>query len=182
MELSSFSSPFSDDELRQLGFDGWAKDYLSGPEPVLALFCSENRIHQTPISLRDISDEDFARLEKGSLSSWVAGKRSYQITRRREYGPDATSTRVRQIKPAQAWTSQPVDDSVRRGHQQNISMWNSELQEAKDTLESEKAVMAEVKASYEQIEREKVCARDFGLEIPCITDYCLTERDRSREG
>ncbi|KAJ5825307.1 hypothetical protein N7474_002445 [Penicillium riverlandense] len=155
MELSSFSSPFSDDELRQLGFDGWAKDYLSGPEPVLALFCSENRMHQTPISLRDISDEDFARLETGSLSSWVAGKRNYQVTRRREYGPDATSTRVRQIKPAQAWTSQPVDDSVRRGHQQNINMWNSELQEAKDTLESEKAAVAEVKASYEQNEREK---------------------------
>jgi len=36
-------------------------------------------------------------------------------------------------------------------------MWNDELQEAKDLLESEKTAMAGVKAGYEQNERERVC-------------------------
>lgn len=177
--LDSLKAPLSDEELHQLGFEGWAKDFLSGPEPVLAMLCSENRLHQTPVSLRDVSNDTFTRLERSSLSSWVAGKRAYQVSRRREYGPDAVSTRVRSVNAAQKWTSQPVDDSVKRELRQNIDIWNGELQEIKETMQKEKETMTEVHEAHSRLERERVC--DDSLDINKLTNL-VTEGDGGREG
>lgn len=157
LSLNTMKAPMTSDALTGLGFDGWAKDFLVGPDPVIAMLCSEKNLHATPIAIRDVSDEVFTQLEGGLMSSWVAGKNSYQVTRRREYGPGATSTRVRQIRPATVWTSQPVDVSLKRQHQENIALWNEQLQGFKDKLESEKTAMLKIKEEYEQTEREIVC-------------------------
>ncbi|KAJ5474183.1 hypothetical protein N7475_003749 [Penicillium sp. IBT 31633x] len=154
LSLNTMKAPMTSDALTGLGFDGWAKDFLVGPDPVIAMLCSEKNLHATPIAIRDVSDEVFTQLEGGLMSSWVAGKNSYQVTRRREYGPGATSTRVRQIRPATVWTSQPVDVSLKRQHQENIALWNEQLQGFKDKLESEKTAMLKIKEEYEQTERE----------------------------
>lgn len=154
--LGNLRSPFSEDEVRRLGFDAWAKDLLSGPEPVLAMLCSENRLNQTPVGLKDISDDMYAELESGSLSSWVSGKYSYQVNRRREYGPSATSTRVRPVKPAQVWTSKPVDASVKQQHQENIELWKEQLAEVSDKMRSEKATLTEVHSAHERNTEETV--------------------------
>jgi hypothetical protein len=156
LSLDTMRAPMSNDQLAQLGFDGWARDFLTGPDPVIAMLCSEKNLHSTPIGLREISNEVFARLEEGLMSSWVSGKRSYQVTRRREYGPGATSTRVREIKPAQMWTEQPVDVSLKREHQQNIMLWNEQLQDIKEKLESERAAVLKIREEHEQAEREMV--------------------------
>ncbi|CDM27265.1 hypothetical protein DTO013E5_4511 [Penicillium roqueforti] len=154
LSLDTMRPPMTNDQLAQLGFDGWARDFLVGPDPVIAMLCSEKSLHLTPIGLREISNEVFARLEEGSMSSWVSGKKSYQVTRRREYGPGATSTRVREIKPAQVWTEQPVDVSLKREHQENITLWNEQLQDIKEKLESERAAVKKISEEHEQTERE----------------------------
>lgn len=156
LSLDTMRAPMPKDQLTQLGFDGWAKDFLVGPDPVIAMLCSEKNLHSTAIGLREISNEVFARLEEGLMSSWVSGKKSYQVTRRREYGPGATSTRVREIKPAQVWTEQPVDVSLKREHQENITLWNEQLQDIKEKLESERAMLLKIREEHEQAEREMV--------------------------
>lgn len=158
--LNTFQPQISDEQFRSLGFDGWAKDYLAGPDPVLALLCSENRLHQTPLVLRDISDEEFKKMESGPVSTWVAGKQSYQVVRRREYGPSATSTRVRQVRPAKYWTNQPVDTSAKDGIQEKIHGWKEELQQMHQRLESDKAKVAQIFDQRNDITTEKAC-------IPC---------------
>lgn len=154
--LDRFQPPLSQEQFRSLGFDGWAIDYLAGPDPVLALLCSENRLHSTPLVLRDISDEEFKKMESGPISVWVAGKQSYQVVRRREYGPDATSTRVRQVRVAKFWTNQPVDTSAKEGIQEKIRDWNEELQQIKQRLESDKAKVAQIVDQRNEITTEKV--------------------------
>jgi hypothetical protein len=154
--LENFRPPVSDEELRSLGFDGWAKDFLSGPEPVLAVLCSENRLHQTPVNLQDISDETFATLENGSISSWVAGKQSYQIVRRREYGPSAVSTRVRQVRPAQVWTSQAVDVVAKQEVERNILALKDELSQIKEKMESERSRLHRMGEEKKELDRERV--------------------------
>ncbi|KAL4936949.1 hypothetical protein BDV06DRAFT_82944 [Aspergillus oleicola] len=162
--LASLRSPISDDQMRNLGFQGWARDFLDGPEPVLAMLCSENQLFRTPISLRDISEDTYAALENGSMNvnSWVAGRQAYQITRRREYGPGASSTRVRQVRPANIWTSQPVDTSAKRELQRTIQELRGEETEIKETIESQRARMNELGDQHkvaseerEKLEREK---------------------------
>lgn len=154
--LESFQPPVPSDEIQKMGFDGWARDYLNGPEPILSVLCSENRLHQTPVTLRDISDEEFNQMESGSIASWVAGKQSYQITRRREYGPSATSTRVRQVRPARIWTSQPVDAMAKQDLEQASSALKEELRELHQQMESEKTKLTELGGAHKKINDERV--------------------------
>ncbi|KAL4883907.1 hypothetical protein BJY04DRAFT_226228 [Aspergillus karnatakaensis] len=155
LALDSLRSPLSDDNLKSLGFQGWAKDFISGPEPVLAVLCSENRLHQTPISLQDISDETYTTLERGSISSWVAGKQTYQIIRRREYGPGATSTRVRQVRPARVWTSQPVDTLAKAELEQTIGALREEKAAIEQKMESDRATLTELGENHERLKQER---------------------------
>ncbi|EKV10025.1 Structural maintenance of chromosome complex subunit SmcA [Penicillium digitatum] len=172
LSLDTMRAPMPKDQLTQLGFDGWAKDFLVGPDPVIAMLCSEKNLHSTAIGLREISNEVFARLEEGLMSSWVSGKKSYQVTRRREYGPGATSTRVREIKPAQVWTEQPVDVSLKREHQENITLWNEQLQDIKEKLESERAMLLKIREEHEQAEREmKDIEREKSAKQTAHTQY-----------
>lgn len=157
--LENLAVPMSNEEVSQLGFDGFAKDYLNGPEPVLAMLCSENRLHQTPITLRGISDEQYHVMESGeiaSISSWVAGKQNYQVVRRREYGPNASTTRVRQVRPAQVWTTQPVEQSAKQDVTQHIQELRLELREIEQQMESAKSQLTQLGRDHEQCERERV--------------------------
>ena len=106
-------------DLKAHGFDGWALDYVAGPEKVLAMLCNNSRLHVSPLGLRDISTEEFNALERTELGTWVAGKTRYQIRRRREY--NAQTTQTNSIRPAQIWTNQPVDISAKRDLQDNIA-------------------------------------------------------------
>ncbi|PLB49249.1 P-loop containing nucleoside triphosphate hydrolase protein [Aspergillus steynii IBT 23096] len=153
--LENFQPPVSGEEIQKMGFDGWAKDFLNGPDPILSVLCSENRLHQTPVTLRDISDEEFSRMENGSISSWVAGKQSYQVSRRREYGPSATSTRVRQVRPARVWTSQPVDTMAKQDLIQAVSALKEELRDLQQRMETEKANLTEMGQSHGKCEEER---------------------------
>ncbi|KAJ5980458.1 hypothetical protein N7481_007756 [Penicillium waksmanii] len=150
--LGHFTAP--DFDIQSLGFDGWANDFLTGPDPVIAMLCMENRLNQTPVGLREISEEAFAQMENGSLNSWVSGKHSYNVTRRREYGPGAQSTRVRQVKPAQAWTAKPADASVKQRYLDDIRQSREELAELQAKVVSDKAAAAELIADHRRVQDE----------------------------
>lgn len=108
--LESFQPPISRDEVSTLGLDGFAIDYLEGPAPVLAMLCSEKRLHQSGVSLRDHSDAEYEKLvNNGKVGQWAAGQHSYAVRRRREYGPQAMTTISKNIRPGRFWTSQPID-------------------------------------------------------------------------
>lgn len=125
--LDKFPPPVNKDELTRFGFQGWALDFIKGPEPVLAGLCVDSRIHRTAVGLRDTNAQQFDQLQNSPIDSWVTSKSSYNITRRREYGPGATSTRVRDIRRGTVWTDQPVDLTAKRELQERIDGWGEEV-------------------------------------------------------
>ncbi|KKZ59881.1 hypothetical protein EMCG_05267 [[Emmonsia] crescens] len=153
--LRDLQTPITDEELRALGFDCWAKDLLSGPEPVVAMLCSENRLHQTPIARRDITDEEHTRMTNSPISSWVTGRQSYQVIKRREYGPSAISTRVRQLRPAQFWTNQPADLSARSSIENNIKELQREVDTLQGVLDEQKESLGNLRGQYEDARKLK---------------------------
>lgn len=156
-QLNDLRPPLSADELHDLGFDGWAKDYLNGPEPVIAMLCNEQFLHRTPIVLRDISDQEYSRMEKSTaINSWVAGKRSYKVNRRREYGPGATSTTVKTVRPARVWTNQPVDVSLKQELLEVISGCKNEIEEIQQQIDSHRAEAEHTGQEYSARNKEKV--------------------------
>lgn len=125
--LDPFRPPVSVEHMKQYGFEGWALDYLNGPDPVLAMLCGEVHIHEAGVALRDTTPQQFGLLQNSPIQSWVTSKSTYRITRRREYGPSAMSTLVKNIRKAIVWTDQPVDLTAKRELQENIQGWTEEL-------------------------------------------------------
>ncbi|KAJ6014392.1 hypothetical protein N7540_008983 [Penicillium herquei] len=126
--------PLSNDNLRRLGLESWAKDLIQGPDTVIAMLCNENAFHRTPIGRRDISEEAFNELEGNKdLSSWISGTKNYSVARRPDLGDWATSTRTRNIRAASVWTSRPLDASVKDGHRATIR----DLEVRKEQIEAE---------------------------------------------
>lgn len=108
--LDNFRSPVGPQEAADMGLDGFAIDFLEGPKPVLAMLCAEKGLHRSGVSLGDHSDDQYERLvQSGVVSQWAAGKQSYTVRRRKEYGPQAMTTMTKNIQPGRYWTSQPVD-------------------------------------------------------------------------
>ena len=108
--LQAYLAPIDAQAAASLGLDGFAIDFLNGPEPVLAMLCAEKRLHQSGISLREHGDAEYERLvNSGTVSQWAAGKQSFIVRRRKEYGPNAMSAITKHIQPGRFWTSQPVD-------------------------------------------------------------------------
>lgn len=153
---SSFRPPLSKEEVTSLGFDGYVTDYLDGPEPVLAMLCAEKRLHASAVALRDISDEQFEQIQRDErLTQFAAGRRLYRITRRREYGPGAVSTRVTQFGRARFWSDQPVDAAEQAELRRKILELNGQREE----LERER----DAKAKHaEKLRMEK---DEFGRKI-----------------
>ena len=125
--LDSFRPPVGAEQMERFGFEGWALDYLNGPEPVLVMLCAEIHIHEAGIALRDTTPQQFELLQNSPVQSWATSKSTYKITRRREYGPGAMSTLVRDIRRATVWTDQPVDLTAKRELQENIQGWTEEV-------------------------------------------------------
>ncbi|KAL8968189.1 MAG: hypothetical protein Q9183_002579, partial [Haloplaca sp. 2 TL-2023] len=161
-KLDQFVPPIAREELGRYGLTGWALDYIKGPEPVMAMLCANVRLHQTGMGDRDTTPEHFDLLQNGPIENWVTKKSSYKITRRREYGPSATSTNVRDVKKAQIWTNQPVDTRAKRELQENIEGWQSEVSQVRIDFDEAQAEanklrddIRELQAGSRELQQEK---------------------------
>ncbi len=153
--LNQYRPPVSEEQMRSYGFEGWALDFIEGPELVLAMLCGEARLHQTGVTVKDISEQQYDALRESPIANWVSGKASYQIIRRREYGPGATSTRVRDLKKGRIWTDQPVDTGAKRELQMNIDQWRDEAQELKRQADEANEEIQRLRDQVTGLEREK---------------------------
>ncbi|KAM7205582.1 SMC5-like protein [Rhypophila sp. PSN 637] len=162
-EYSSFRPPLPKSQLTESGLDGYMTDYLEGPEPVLAMLCSHKRIHQSGVALKDLTDAQLNRiLDKGVINSFATGKSLYTISRRREYGPDAVSTRVLNVQKGRFWTDQPVDMSEKAELNKKLSEAQDEVAELKKEMDTLKArrnaqeqELAEIKQEEAELRKQK---------------------------
>lgn len=160
--LNSFQPPVDRSEVASLGLDGFAIDFLEGPAPVLAMLCAERRLHQSGVSLRDHNDAQYEGLvSSGKVNQWAAGKQSFVVRRRREYGPQAMTTVTKNIQPGKCWTSQPVDAQEKqelnrrlvelKGEKELMIVEYKELHQKVGALENQKVEI-----------NDKIVSREFG--------------------
>ncbi len=141
---ASFHPPLTSQQLSALQLDGFAVDFLEGPEPVLAMLCAERRLHSSAVGLKETSEEQFNQIvNDDKLGVWAAGTQSYRVTRRREYGPGAVSTATRDVRPGRYWTDQPTDG----GEKAELRMRKAELSEQLEDLKGQMKVLRDENAS-----------------------------------
>lgn len=156
-DLSSFRPPLPRENLSDLGIDGFALDFVEGPSPVLAMLCSEKKLHLTGVALSDINDDQYQRLSDGEkINSFATGKIYHRITRRREYGPGATSTITKNIQPGRWWTDEPVDSAAKAELEQRLKALQHEIAEIRQEFETTKAEQETVEDQITEINHEKV--------------------------
>ncbi|KAJ5180084.1 hypothetical protein N7492_003294 [Penicillium capsulatum] len=152
--MDRMRAPLSDSEIQRLGFDGWAKDYLNAPQPVLAMLCNDNGLHQIPVSVTENSPDVYTYLENQSaINCWVEGRTFHRTTRRREYN-NATSTLTRDLKPAQVWTSQPLDVSLKQQYQDDIDKFEDEKAKLEEKHNSMRTALLHLRDDEDRVSRE----------------------------
>jgi structural maintenance of chromosomes protein 5 len=157
--MDQYQAPLSNVDLRSCGMQGWAIDFLNGPDVVLAMLCGEKFLHATAISLGDISQEQFNHLENSNVRSWVVNGTLFQAVRRREYGAAGNSTRTRALREARIWTNRPIDPAAKELLQQRIRETESDIAVIKEEMtnlaEQRRELAAENKANLEETESLK---------------------------
>ena len=93
-----------------------------------------------------------------AINTWVAGKQTYKVNRRKEYGPSATSTQVRQVRAARFWTDKPFVVSLKQELLDKKSQLEAEHAEIEKIIESKKSELATIQAQHTQKKNEKVCS------------------------
>ncbi|KAL8729130.1 MAG: hypothetical protein Q9166_004961 [cf. Caloplaca sp. 2 TL-2023] len=183
--LADFPPPIDRDQLERYGLIGWALDHITGPEPVMAMLCATVRLHQTGLGDRDTSPAQFELLQNGPIENWVTKKSAYKIVRRREYGPSATSTNVRDIRKAQVWTNQPVDMRAKRDLQENIEGWEGERRELVSEVDAAQreieALRTEIRESQEEIrnlQTEKAAKQKWLSELRALPTRLAQQEDK----
>lgn len=171
--LDHFKPPVEDEaQMKRYGFDGWALDHMNGPDPVLAMLCGEIKLHQTGIGLRDTSQQQFHLLQKSPVQQWVSGKTIHLITRRREYGDNATSTRVQPVRRGTVWTEQPVDLTAKRELQDNIQGWKEETDALKaSNSEAQKKIEGYRDAMNEAADEEKAISAEKAAKQKALGEF-----------
>ena len=152
--LADFLPPIDRDQLGRYGLTGWALDYISGPEPVMAMLCANVRLERTGVGDQDTTPEQFELLQNGPIENWVTKRSSYKIVRRREYGPSATSTNVRDVRRAQVWTNQPIDIRAKRDLQENIEGWTGEITEFQSQVATAQKEIEELRDTVRETQDE----------------------------
>ncbi|KAJ3486722.1 hypothetical protein NLG97_g6557 [Lecanicillium saksenae] len=146
--LDNFRPPISHKEAVKLGLEGFAIDWLEGPEPVLAMLCSEKRLHQSGITLQEHDNDQYTSLaNSGSISQWAAGRHLFTLRRRKEYGGKAMTAISKFINPGRFWTSQAVDIQEKAELTRQLAEANAEFQQLK---EQNTEILQKRKANGEQ--------------------------------
>lgn len=184
--LKNFGPPVSQHELGRYGLEGWALDFMDGPEPVLAMLCSDGpRLQQTAVGLHDTTTQQYELLQNSPIACWVSRKSIYKVNRRREYGPGATSTTVRDVRKARWWTEQPVDMNAKRILQENIAGWREEVDAFHGDFQKMRGRIAELKKMKDEVVDAKVSGPVYTHHISTLTNircrnYWKTRKTRSR--
>ncbi|KAK0668584.1 putative structural maintenance of chromosomes protein [Cercophora samala] len=154
--LDHYRPPVPKEQLSQYGLDGYVLDYLDGPAPVLAMLCGEKKLHQSALSLDEISDDQFEKIQKDELINYfAAGRKLYRIMRRREYGPGAVSTRVTELRKGRFWTDQPVDSSEKAELKRKIEEIEGRVTELAAKFKKLSEEHAALKTEVEELEKKK---------------------------
>ncbi|RVX66141.1 hypothetical protein B0A52_09870 [Exophiala mesophila] len=143
--LDQIKAPFSIEEMHRYGLDSWVIDHIQGPATVLVMLCQDKRLDKCAISSRELSQQQHDAVANTGLQGYVAGGKSYQFIRRAEYGSAGHTSRVRDVRPAQIWTNQPIDAGRKANLQRAISEKNGEKEIIQEEIQSLKKEYAEWK-------------------------------------
>lgn len=177
MSLQNFKKPVSEEVERRFDVKGWALDYISGPERVLAWCCENLRMNSTAVIMDEMNNQQFEMLQASGLTNCISPRQRYIMTSRPEYGPDAKSTQVRPVKSeATIWGAQAFDTSAEANIEAEIVNWGAEVDDLQKKLGNGREHVGKMRQRIEELTREAV-----GSMSVSISSILTIPRRRSRQ-
>ena len=152
--LSSYQPPVCTSDLGQYGFEGYLRDYITGPDSVIAMLCDNARLNRVAYASKAISDQQHAAASNSSIQAWVSGRELYRITTRREYGVSSTS--VNHLRKGQYFVDQPVNSDEKLQLDEKLRELNREGTEMKETHDGAKAEIQRLTEESKAVRDQRV--------------------------
>ncbi|KAG6841292.1 hypothetical protein C0991_012462 [Blastosporella zonata] len=173
--------PMSQEEMAELGFDGYLIDYVECPQGMRWWLQRELNFHRTAVSLKGVDTTEamelVARPETGGGASFIS-KTTMNIVSRSQYGQRLAANMTRQIKPARSLANVTVDPQEKQSIDDRITELNNEIMNyngERETLDAElKTVLDEDKVFVGRL----VC--DHIQSIPSSTEWLVQEAVKNR--
>jgi structural maintenance of chromosomes protein 5 len=155
LDQPQFRRPLSPEQTRELGIDGWALDFLQGPDTVLAQLCLEKSIHRCAVNSTPVSQEQHDALTAAEVFGYAAGQKVYNFIRRKEYGAAGTSIRVNEVRPATVWTSQPLDMGRKAALERDLNEARGEGSQIQDEFKRVNGLVKQLISERNDLEDQK---------------------------
>jgi len=148
----------SKEQLREFGFDGYLRDFVTGPKAVLQMLSEQSYIHDIPVSTKPLTDEQILRLQRphnGQLlfRKFIAGDTIYALSASR-YGSKQVTMRTSQVRMKPKYFS-AGGMSEERKHQ-----LNQRVQEAQSRLDQIYQRKDELAGQLAKLEEERAPIKD----------------------
>ncbi|KAI0774684.1 P-loop containing nucleoside triphosphate hydrolase protein [Trametes elegans] len=161
-------SPAPREYLQELGFNGYAIDFIDCPEGLKWFLCSDVRLHRTAIALDPNAVNPSRAMDMAAQAggaTYIIGRVVNQVTRSR-YGKRLPQNVTRELPQARLLAAATVDPQVKRDLQMRLEearQWLSLVeQEEKELAEKEARIHAAHKAykeAHDDIMRRKLAVQ-----------------------
>ncbi|KAI0071832.1 P-loop containing nucleoside triphosphate hydrolase protein [Panus rudis PR-1116 ss-1] len=149
--------PVSPEELRALGFDGFAIDFVRCPDGLRWFLENNLQLHRTAIAVKNPNRVNVQRANEiyaGTGGRYIIGNVSNTVSRSK-YGKRLPFTATSGIKGAQWFTQVAVDPSIKERIQTQIRDAQTQLQVCNEKIEELKSEDAKIKAAMTENDRKK---------------------------
>jgi DNA repair ATPase RecN len=153
--LSAFPPPVPNADLTPYGFDGYLRDYITGPDPVVAMLCDNIKLNKVAYAAKPITEQQHENATGSPIQAWVSGRETFRITTRREYG--VSSTAVNHLKRASYFVDQPVNSDEKIQLDEQLRNLEREGQEMASEHTEAKTEVKRLEQEGQALKDQRVC-------------------------
>ncbi|KAI0371444.1 P-loop containing nucleoside triphosphate hydrolase protein [Pilatotrama ljubarskyi] len=142
--------PMPAEQIQQLGFDGYAIDFIDCPEGLKWFLCSDVRLHRTPIALNPSSVDPNSAMDMAAQAggaTYIIGRVVNQVTRSR-YGKRLPQNATRELQPARLLAAATIDPQVKRELQRRLDDARDRLRMVEEEEKQLSDVDREIQAAH----------------------------------
>lgn len=139
--------PMSHDELRGLGFHGYALEFLEFPEGLRPFLTHELQLHRAAIGPSNVNvNKAMDLVTRGPGAQFVAGS-TLNIVKKSAYGKRAAFNSTRDLRPAKTFVDTAVDPTLKQ-------RWETQKRDAARQIALIEEEDAELKEQEKEVDKE----------------------------
>ncbi|KAH8989237.1 P-loop containing nucleoside triphosphate hydrolase protein [Lactarius akahatsu] len=182
--------PMNQDELREIGFDGYAIDFVDCPPPMRVFLMRECQLHRTAIALQPNRVDPARAMEAVSRTgggSYILGNILNSVMRS-QYGRRLPQNLTRDVRPARTLVGPVADPAARQNIERRIAQGRDQLamcaEEGQRLGELDREIKGEqnaYKAASDKLRARKQAVADDKKRVTAAETRLRTQQDRLTE-